>query len=199
MDEATGMSSRFTALQEATASLTSSLDSLAKLVQEEARVEEKIQTSQVALASIKKKISQSLVQSYITHGANINMPEDLMSQEQYYERLLLALQEMKRDLAQRIRPLELQIIEANRAYLRETFDLNIRRLGRCLEKIDEKTLACRQHLDEYNSIRSELQSLNDRLVQLGASPLELPAGPAGGDLDEMIRLRLQHLKSIGKI
>jgi hypothetical protein len=199
MDEATGMPSRPTAPQEATASLVSSLNSLAKLMADEALVEEKIQASQVALAAVKKRISESLVQNYITHGAHINMPEDLMSQEQYYERLLLALQEMKRDLTQRIRPLELQIIEANRAYLRETFDLNIRRLSRCLERIDEKTLACRQHVDEYNSIRSELQSLNDRLVQLGASPLELPTGPTGSALDEMIRLRLEYLKSIGKI
>jgi len=165
----------------------------------EALAEEKIHASQVALAAVKKKISESLVQSYITHGTNINMPEDLMSQEQYYERLLLALDEMKRDLAQKIRPLELQIIEANREYLRETFDLHTRRLNRCLEKIDEKTLACRQHLEEYNSIRSELQTLNDRLEQLGAAPQDLPGVLTGGDLSEMILLRLEYLKSLGKI
>ena len=199
MDETTGMSSRLAHPQEATASLVSSLSSLAKLMADEALVEEKIQASQDALAAVKKRISESLVQSYITHGANIDMPEDLMSQEQYYERLLLALQEMKRDLAQRMRPLELQIVEANRAYLRESFDLNIRKLAHCLERIDEKTLACRQHLDEYNLIWSELQSVNERLVQLGASPLDLPAGPTGGDLGEMIRLRLEHLRSMGKI
>jgi hypothetical protein len=106
---------------------------------------------------------------------------------------------MKRDLAQRIRPLELDIIEANRAYLREIFDLNIRRLSRCLEKIDETTLASRQHLERYKSIRLELQALNDRLTQLGAAPLELPVGPTGGDLGEMILSRVEHLKSIGKI
>jgi chromosome segregation ATPase len=166
---------------------------------DEALAVEKIHASQVALAAVKKKISESLVQSYITHGTNINMPEDLMSQEQYYERLLLALDEMKRDLAQKIRPLELQIIEANREYLRETIDLHTRRLNRCLEKIDEKTLACRQHLEEYNSIRSELQSLNDKLSQLGAAPQDLPGVPTGGDLSEMILLRLEYLKSHGKI
>jgi primosomal protein N'' len=114
---------------------------MAKLMADEGLAEEKIHASQVALAAVKKKISESLVLSYITHGNNVNMPEDLMSQEQYYERLLLSLDEMKRELAQKIRPLELQIIEANREYLRETFDLHTRRLNRCLEKIDEKTLA----------------------------------------------------------
>jgi hypothetical protein len=199
MDDATGMPSPLATPQKAADSLVNSLSALAKLVADEALVEEKIHASRVALVDVKKKISESLVQSYINHGTSINMPEDLMSQEQYYERLLLALEEMKRDLTQRIRPLELQIIDANRAHLRETFNLNIRRLSRCLERIDEKTLACQEHLEEYQSIRSELESLNERLVQLGAEPVELPGGPTGRDLREMIILRLEHLKSTGKI
>jgi len=199
MDDATGTPTRITPPQEAMSTLVDSVGTLAKLMGDEALAEEKIQASQVALAAVKKKISESLVRSYITHGPNISMPEDLMSQEQYYERLLLALEEMKRDLAQKIRPLQLQIVEANREYLRETFDSNIRRLNRCLEKIDEKTLAFRQHLEEYNSIRSELQILNDKIEQLGAVPLDLPSGPGSSDLGDMIISRLEHLKSLGKI
>ena len=152
-----------------------------------------------ALATIKKKISESLVQSYITHGTNIDMPEDLMSREQYYERLLLALQEMKREIAQKIRPLELQIIEANREHLRETFEEYTRELSECLVAVDEHILASKQHLEEYDRIRSELQSLNDKLSQLGAIPLDIPPGPTGGDLSDLIRSRLEHLKSQGRI
>jgi hypothetical protein len=199
MDDATGTPTRISPPQEAMTTLVDSVGTLAKLMADEALAEEKIQASQVALAAVKKKISESLVRSYITHGPNISMPEDLMSQEQYYERLLLALEEMKRELAQKIRPLQLQIIEANREYLRETFDLNIRRLNRCLEKIDEKTLAFRQHLEEYNSIRSELQILNDKIEQLGAVPLDVPSVPGSGDLSDVITSRLEHLKSLGKI
>jgi hypothetical protein len=199
MDDATGTPTRISPPQEAMTTLVDSVGTLAKLMADEALAEEKIQASQVALAAVKKNISESLVRSYITHGPNISMPEDLMSQEQYYERLLLALEEMKRELAQKIRPLQLQIIEANREYLRETFDLNIRRLNRCLEKIDEKTLAFRQHLEEYNSIRSELQILNDKIEQLGAVPLDVPSVPGSGDLGDIITSRLEHLKSLGKI
>ena len=199
MDDATGTPTRITPPQEAMTTLVDSVGTLAKLMADEALAEEKIQASQVALAAVKKKISESLVRSYITHGPNISMPEDLMSQEQYYERLLLALEEMKRELAQKIRPLQLQIIEANREYLRETVDLNMRRLSRCLEKIDEKTLACRQYLEEYNSIRSELRNLNDKLEQLGAAPVDLPSGPGSSDLGEMVISRVEHLKSLGKI
>lgn len=180
-------------------SLIDTVSSLAKLIADEALAEEKIRAAQEALAAIKKKISESLVQSYITYGPNIKMPEDLMSQEQYYERLLLALEEMKRELTQRIRPLELQIIEANREYVRETFDHKTRKLTRCLEKIDEKTLGCQEQLNEYGRIRSELQSLNDQLMQLGSNPMDLPGEPAGGDLVEIIKVRLEYLKSVGKI
>ena len=122
-----------------------------------------------------------------------------MSQEQYYERLLLALQEMKREIAQKIRPLELQVIEANREHLRETFDQYTRKLSDCLAAIDEHILASRQHLDGYNNIRSVLERLNDKLAQLGAIPLDLPAGPTSNDLAEVIRSRLEHLKSQGRI
>jgi predicted hydrolase (HD superfamily) len=199
MDDATGTPSRIRPPEEAMITLVDSVSLLAKLMADEALVEEKVQASQVALAAIKKRISESLVQSYITHGTNIDMPEDLMSQEQYYERLLLALQEMKREIAQKIRPLELQIIEANREHLRETFEECSHRLAHCLIAVDEHILACRQHLDEYNSIRSDLHNLNDKLSQLGAVPLDVPSRPSGGDLGELIRSRLDHLRSHGKI
>jgi hypothetical protein len=199
MDDTTGTPSRVAPAHEAMSALVDSVGLLAKLMADEALTEEKIHASQAALAAIKKRISESLVQSYITHGPNINMPEDLMSQEQYYERLLLALQEMKREIAQRIRPLELQIIEANREHLRGTFEEYTRKLSACLLAIDEHILTCRQHLEEYKAIRSALQNLNDKLVQLGAIPLDFPAGPASNDLTEVIRSRLEHLRSQGKI
>jgi primosomal protein N'' len=199
MDDAPGTPSRVTPPLEAMTTLVDSVGLLAKLLADEALTEEKIHASQAALAAVKKKISESLVQSYITQGPNINMPEDLMSQEQYYERLLLALQEMKREITQKIRPLELQVIEANREHLREAFDQYTRKLNECVAAIDEHILASRQHLDEYNSIRALLESLNDKLAQLGAIPLDVPAGRTREDLAEVIKSRLEHLKSQGKI
>jgi hypothetical protein len=166
---------------------------------DEALAEERIRASQAALAAIKKKISESLVQSYITHGTNINMPEDLMSQEQYYERLLLALQEMRREIAQKMRPLELQIIEANREHLRETFEEYTRQLTGSLGAIDEHILACRQLLDDYNMARAGLHGVNDKLSQLGAIPLDVPLGASGSDFGEFMKSRLEHLKSQGKL
>jgi hypothetical protein len=179
--------------------LVDSVGRLSKLLAEETLAEEKIHASEAALAAVKKKISESLVQNYISHGTNIKMPEDLMSQEEYYERLLLGLQEMKREIAQKIRPLELQIIEANREHLRETFEQYAGKLDECLGAIDEHILASRQLLQEYENILSALKSLNDKLAQLGAIPLDFPAGPTSRDLAGLIRSRLEHLQEQGRI
>ena len=199
MDFSTGTPYRVTSRHPAMTTLVDSVGRLSKLLAEETLAEEKIHASEAALAAIKKKISESLVQNYISHGTNIKMPEDLMSQEEYYERLLLGLQEMKREIAQKIRPLELQIIEANREHLRETFEQYAGKLDECLGAIDEHILASRQLLQEYENILSALKSLNDKLAQLGAIPLDFPAAPPSRDLAGLIRSRLEHLQEQGRI
>jgi hypothetical protein len=69
------------------------------------------------------------------------MPEDLMKEEQSYERLLQALQDMKAEIAKQIRPVEEQIIHANVEHLRQTFNQESRRLINCLEEIDDNDTA----------------------------------------------------------
>jgi hypothetical protein len=199
MEHATGTPFLGTNLRGSLTSLADAVGALAKLVLEEQRTDEKIHASQAALGAIKRKISESLVQSYITHGTNTRMPEDLMSQEQYYERLLLALQEMKRDIAQKIRPLELQIIEANREHLHEISHDYTRQLAASLAAVDEHIVACRQHLEEYNRIRAELQSVSEKLSELGALPPDMRTSPPARDLGEFLRSRLQYLTAQGKI
>ena len=93
-----------------------------------------------------------------------------MREEQSYERLLQALQDMKSEIAKQIRPVEEQIIQANVEHLRQTFNQESRRLSKCLEEIDDNILACRQYLQDYERIRSSLYGLNEKLTQLGASP-----------------------------
>ncbi|MGH7809920.1 MAG: hypothetical protein ACREP5_06545, partial [Candidatus Binatia bacterium] len=126
-------------------------------------------------------------------------PEDLMREEQSYERLLQALQDMKSEIAKQIRPVEQQIIQANIDHLRQSFSQESRRLSKCLEEIDDNILACRQYLQEYERIRAGLNMLNEKLIQLGADKLVLPDGLATTDLGEIIRQRIEHLRSQGKI
>lgn len=85
-----------------------------------------------------------------------------MREEQPYERLLQALQDMKSEIAKQIRPVEEQIIQANVEHLRQSFSQESRRLAKCLEEIDDNILACRQYLQDYDRIRFGLQSLNER-------------------------------------
>lgn len=122
-----------------------------------------------------------------------------MREEQPYERLLQALQDMKSEIAKQIRPVEEQIIQANVEHLRQSFSQESRRLAKCLEEIDDNILACSRYLQDYERIRSGLQSLNEKLAQLGAESLQVADGLPALDLGEIIRQRVDHLRSQGKI
>ena len=122
-----------------------------------------------------------------------------MKEEQSYERLLQALQDMKAEIAKQIRPVEDQIIQANADHLRQTFNQESRKLNKCLEEIDNNILACRQYLQDYERIRSSLHALNEKLSQLGAEAIQVPDGLPSADLGDNIARRMEHLKSQGKI
>jgi len=173
---------------------------LAKLLSDEARIEEKIRDTMAALILVKKRVSESLAERYVVmKEPRIQLPEDLMREEQSYERLLQALQDMKNEIANQIRPVEEQIIQANIDHLRQTFSHESRRLAKCLEEIDDNILACRQYLQDYERIRSSLHGLNEKLCQLGADSLPVPDGLPTADLGEIVRQRIEHLRSQGKI
>jgi primosomal protein N'' len=176
------------------------VEKLVRLLADESRVDERIRDTQAALASVKKRVSESLAQRYIaSREPRIQLPEDLMREEQSYERLLQALQDMKNEIAKQIRPVEEQIIQANIDHLRQTFNQESRRLSKCLEEIDDNILACRQYLQDYERIRANLFALNEKLIQLGAESVPVPDGLPTNDLGEIIRQRIEHLRSQGKL
>jgi uncharacterized membrane protein YccC len=180
--------------------VSGSMGRLVKLLQDETRLDEKIRDAQAALTLVKRRVSESLAQHYIsTREARIQMPEDLMKEEQSYERLLQALQDMKTEIAKQIRPVEEQIIQANVEHLRQSFNQESRKLSKCLEAIDENILACRQYLHDYERIRSSLHGLNEKLSQLGADGVQMPENLPSSDLGEIIGQRIDHLRSQGKI
>ncbi len=173
---------------------------LAQLLADEARIEEKMRETMAELMVVKKRVSESLARNcVVVKEPRIQLPEDLMREEQSYERLLQALQDMKNEIAKQIRPVEEQIIQANVDHLRQSFSRESRRMVKCLEEIDDNILACRQYLQEYERIRSSLQSLNEKLCQLGADALQVPDGLPTSDLGEIVRQRIEHLRSQGKI
>lgn len=122
-----------------------------------------------------------------------------MKQEQSYERLLHALQEMKSEIVKQIRPVEEQIIQSSLNHLRQTFEQETHRLRKSLEEIDHKLLDCRKYLEEYDRVRSTLHTINEELSRLGAEPLPVGDQLPTHDLGEIIKSRIEHLKSHGKI
>ncbi len=177
------------------------IEKLVKLIADEKRVDEKVRDTQAALTLVKKRVSESLAQHYIAspRESRFQMPEDLMREEQSYERLLQALQDMKNEIAKQIRPVEEQIIQANVDHLRQTFSQESRRLTKCLEEIDDNILACRQYLQDYERIRSSLYGLNEKLAQLGADSIQIPDSLQTSDLGEIVRQRIEHLRTQAKI
>lgn len=179
---------------------TGAIGQLAKLLSDEESIEQKIRDTQAALTEVKKKISESLVQHYVAmQEPKAYMPEELMKEEQSYERLLQALQDMKSEIAKQIRPVEEQIIQASVDHLRQSFDREAQKLGQCLESIDQNILACRRFLQEYEQIRSDLHGLNEKLSQLGANSLQVPDYLPTTDLGEVVKGRIEHLRNQGKI
>lgn len=176
------------------------VERLVKLLQDETRIDEKIRDARAAVTVVRKRVSETLAQHYIsTRETRIQVPEDLMKEEQSYERLLQALQDMKTEIAKQIRPVEEQIIQANVDHLRQTFNQESRKLSKCLEEMDENILACRQYLQDYERIRSGLHGLNEKLSQLGADAIQVPESLPSSDLGEIIRQRIDYLRSQGKI
>lgn len=184
-----------------TVPITLPIGKLAKLLADDARVDDKIRDTKAALSLIQKKVSELLAQHYIAmKEPRIQIPEDLMKEEEAFERLLQALQDMKGEIARQIRPVEEQIIQANRDHLRQTFTQESRKLGKCLEEIDDNILACRQYLQEYDRVRAGLYGLNEKLTQLGAESIQLPDdGLPTHDLGEIVRSRIEYLKAQGKL
>jgi chromosome segregation ATPase len=173
---------------------------LAKLLADDARLDEKIRDTKAALSVIQKRVSELLAQHYIaTKEPRVQIPEDLMKEEEAFERLLQALQDMKSEITKQIRPVEEQIIEANRDHLRQSFTQESRKLNKCLEEIDDNILACRQYLQEYERIHAGLHGLNEKLTQLGAESLQVPNSLPTHDLREIVSSRIEYLKAQGKI
>lgn len=176
------------------------VEKLAQLITQDSLVDTRIRDAQAALALVQKRVSESLAHHFMSmREPRIQLPEELMREEQSYERLLQALQDMKSEIAKQIRPVEEQIIQANVEHLRQTFSQESRRLAKCLEEIDDNILACRQYLQDYERIRNSLHSLNEKITQLGAQSIQVPDGLPTTDLGDIVRQRIDFLRSQGKI
>jgi hypothetical protein len=98
------------------------------------------------------------------------MAEEPKSQEQPFEHLVRALQEGE-----------------------------ARRISQCIQDIDHRLMDCRKSLEEYRRLHTTLRTINSQLSRLGAEPLAVADDLPAQDLSEIIRSRIDHFKSTGKI
>ena len=167
---------------------------------ERGRVAEKITTVKIALGTIRRSLSTALAHQYV-HATQpaIEIREDLMKEEQTYERLLQALHDMQAQIEERVRPIAEQVVQAEVERLRELSERHRSALQDSLAHIDENILNCRSHIDQYLQKRSDLTALNERLAKLGADAAPIPDFLPESNLGDIIRTRVDGLRTEGKI
>jgi len=74
-----------------------------------------------------------------------------------------------------------------------------RQISQCMEGIDLRLLNCHKSLEEYRRLHSTLRLINNQLSRLGAEPLAVAEELRTQDLNEIIKRRIDHFKSTGKI
>lgn len=176
------------------------IEQLHNLLCERGKVAEKLTSVKTVLGTIRQSLSTALAQQYI-HSAQpgIEIREDLMKEEQTYERLLQALHDMQAQIEERVRPIAEQVIQAEVARLRELSERQRTALQDSVAHIDESILNCRSHIDQYQQRRSDLAALNERLTKLGANPAPIPDFLPDANLGDIITARVDGLRTEGKI
>jgi hypothetical protein len=74
-----------------------------------------------------------------------------------------------------------------------------RRISQCIQDIDHRLMDCRKSLEEYRRLHSTLRTINSQLSRLGAEPLAVADDLPNQDLTDIIKSRIDHFKSTGKI
>jgi hypothetical protein len=176
------------------------IEQLHGLLSERAKVAEKISGVRTALDHVRESLSTALAQQYLsTPLAGVEFREDLMKEEQTYERLLKALHDMQAQIEERVRPVAEQVIQAEVERLRQLCETHRLALQDSLAHIDENILSCRSYVDQFHQRRSDLAAVNERLSMLGADPAPIPDGLPEQNLGDIIRARVEGLRMEGKI
>jgi predicted nucleic acid-binding Zn-ribbon protein len=176
------------------------IEPLRKLLHEQGKVADKIFSIESALNSIRDNLSAAVSKQ----GPSNARPQDdmgktLTKEEPTYERLLWALEDMKAQIEERVRPVAEQVVQAEVERLRDLSEHQKNALEECLTQIDQSILGCRNHVNTYREKRSDLVMLNQRLAKLGAEPVPIPEEIPAADFEDVIRARVEGLHTEGKI
>ncbi|HZD40560.1 MAG TPA: hypothetical protein VE131_07550 [Terriglobales bacterium] len=114
------------------------------------------------------------------------------------ERLMDVLLQMRINLRQITESFQLQTQEI-RQQLAAIFEDEKKTLEDCLSGIDDKLRECSIYVEDYKRLYSSLNTMREKLVQLGAEPGPMPTALPSDQIDAVIGWRLEDLKSQGKV
>ena len=161
---------------------------------------EKFASVESALNSIRENLSAaSSPQGMNDTGPHVCMRENWIKEEQTHERLFRALEDMKAQIEERVRPVAEQVVQAEVERLRDLSERHKNALAECLTQIDRSILGCRTHVNAYRERRSDLAIVIQRLAKLGAEPMPFPEEISAANFEDIIRARMAGLHSEGKI
>lgn len=173
---------------------------LRELMQQQGKVTEKFASLESALNAIRENLSAaSSPQGMNNTVPQVGMTENSVNEEQIYDRLFRALQDMKAQIEERIRPVAEQVVQAEVERLRDLSQRQKNALEECLTQIDRSILGCRTHVSAYRERRSDLAAVNQQLTKLGAEPMPFPEEVSAADFEDIIKARVAGLQSEGKI
>ena len=114
------------------------------------------------------------------------------------ERLMDVLLQMRINLRQITESFQLQTQEI-RQQLGAIFEEEKKNLDDCLSGIDDKLRECSIYVEDYKRMYASLNTMREKLVQLGAEPSPMPHPLPSEQVEGVIGWRLEELKSQGKV
>ena len=175
------------------------MQQVGKLVHERGQVADKIVSIESALNSIRENLSAAAQQGARDPRPLIETGKTAVKEEQSYDRLLRALEDMKAQIENHVRPVAEQVVQAEVERLRDLSERHKDALEECLSQIDESILDCRAHVDAYRESCADLMTINQRLAKLGAEPVPFPEQIPAANFDDVIKSRVEGLEAEGKI
>jgi hypothetical protein len=114
------------------------------------------------------------------------------------ERLMDIILQMRMNLGHINETLQQQTYEI-RQQLNGVFEEQKRGLEKSLSVIDSKLQECSTSIQDCQRLYNSLAAMREKLVQLGADPIALPAPLGMEPVDEALTARLRQLKELGKL
>lgn len=140
---------------------------------------------------------QSVIGSSQPAEAAPNTPKE--TEVPPYENLLRMLRDMQMQIDQRVRPLALQAVHDETERLRQLAAEEQVAQDECLARFDRSLAICIERIAESRTLRTKLNAINDRLIELGVGAENFRDFKPMGSMSEFMQARIEELRHQGKL